>query len=690
MPQLLIEFFSEEIPARMQDRAAEDLQRLLDAALAEANLAHEGVVTERTPRRLVAVVDGLPAAQPDRSSERKGPRTDAPQKAIDGFLGATGLTLDQCQIREDKKGAYYVAVIEEKGRPAAEVLSEIVVKVARELPWQKSMRWGRTGFRWVRPLHAILAVFDGRPLPGGLDISGGEIAFGAETRGHRFLHPGTITVTGYEDYREQLRAAFVLIRYDERKSRIREGLEAVCREHALSLQEDEGLLGEVTGLVEWPVVLTGEIDAVYMDLPDVVLRTSMREHQKYFALRGADGALASRFAFVSNLQTDDPSAIVAGNERVLRARLADARYFWDHDRATPLAERVGALDRIVFHAKLGSVGDKVRRIEALASWLAEHVLDADPAVAARAARLAKADLVSGMVGEFPELQGMMGRFYAEQQGEDPAVSQAIGEHYSPAGPNDGCPAAPVSVAVALADKLDTLAGFWSIDEKPTGSKDPFALRRAALGVIRLVLENGLRLKLGAALVQAGSAYPDAPDGMEADLLSFFADRMKVHLREQGVRHDQISAVFALEGEDDLLRIVARARALGAFLASEDGANLLTAYRRAANIVRAEEAKDGTVFDGAAYDPETGHGERAEEQVWTALSESEAALAAALEDERFEEAMTLLSHLRAPVDGFFDAVTVNADDPVLRANRLRLLARIQKVMNDVADFSQIEG
>ncbi|MEK9660995.1 MAG: glycine--tRNA ligase subunit beta [Alphaproteobacteria bacterium] len=693
MPELLIEFLSEEIPARMQARAAADLARLMGDALREADLAFEAVRTMVTPRRLAIVIEGIPAAQPDRRIERKGPRTSAPQQAIDGFLGANGLTLDQCEVREDKKGDYYVAVIEQQGQPAAAVLAIIVADAAHALGWPKSMRWGATGFRWVRPLHSVLALFDGAPLDGAIDLGGAELRFGDTTRGHRFLAPDAFSVKDADDYKARLRSAYVMVDPADRRENIEADLAIAAAQHNLEPIRDEALLEEVAGLVEWPVVLVGTIDDAFMDLPPEVLTTSMRNHQKYFALRTKGGTFAPKFAFVANMLADDGgSAIVAGNERVLRARLSDAQYFWDLDRATALEARVPALDGIVFHARLGSLGERVARMQTLAAELAWAIPGCDRDKARSAALLAKADLVSGMVGEFPELQGLMGRYYALGEGEAAEVADAIAAHYAPQGPNDSCPTAPVSIAVALADKLDTLIGFWAIDEKPTGSKDPYALRRAALGIIRLVLENDLRLPLRGAFTSAAALYSSvgAPD--IEDLLGFFVDRLKVHMRADEVPHDHIQAVFALAEEDDLVRIVARVRALGAFLGTDDGANLLTAYRRAANIVRAEERKDEASFAGADYDPALAEQDEsgAEADLWAVLSEIESGMDTVLAAERFADAMALLARMRGPVDRFFDAVTVNIDDAALRRNRLCLLARIQQVMNRVADFSQIEG
>jgi glycyl-tRNA synthetase beta chain len=690
MAELLVEFLSEEIPARMQRRAGDDLVRLLSEGLTAANLGFDAIASYTTPRRLAVRVDGLPVEQPARQVERKGPRTDAPHKAIDGFLGSIAIPLDQCEVREDKKGSFYVAVWEEAGRNTAEVLPGLILDAAQALPWPKSMRWGTTTMRWVRPLHSVLAVFDGAVLDGALDTGDGALSFTDETRGHRFLAPDAFKVHGFAAYRDRLRDAKVLVDPAEREAAIRAQMKELCAGAGLEEPDDDALYAEVTGLVEWPVVLLGTIDPRYMDLPSEVLITSMREHQKYFGLHTRDGALAPRFAFVSNLATDNAAAIVAGNERVLRARLSDARHFWDLDLATPLDARTPALDGIVFHARLGSIGEKSTRVEALAGWIGARLDGADPDAVSRAAKLAKADLVSGMVGEFPELQGVMGRYYARAQGESAAVAEAIAAHYSPLGPADTCPTAPTSVAVALADKLDILSGFWMIDEKPTGSKDPFALRRAALGVIRLILENGIRITLRDLLARARAGHANDNAAQDDDLLAFFADRLKVHLRDAGVRHDLIEAVFGQGGDGDLVAVVARVHALAAFAGSEDGANLLTAYRRAANIVRAEEKKDDTVYAGDAYSPDGSAGEPIEARLWESLQETEGTLGPALMEERYEDAMRSLAGLRRPVDEFFDKVTVNVDDSVVRGNRLRLLARIQGVMNNVADFSRVEG
>ena len=719
MAELLVEFLSEEIPARMQARACADLKRLVTERLKAEQLSFERADAFTTPRRLALVVDGLPLAQPDQRIERKGPRIDAPDKAIAGFLGSVGLTRDACEVRETPKGTFLFAVIDRPGRPAAALLSEIVAEVAQAMPWPKSMRWANTRLRWVRPLYGVVAVFDGSALDGGIALAADDVLpFGGTTRGHRFLAPAAIEATGFADYAEKLRCAYVELDPAARRDRIGGDAAAAVEAAGLRLRPDEALLDEVTGLVEWPVVLMGRIDEAFMGLPPEVLTTAMRSQQKYFAIDDAAGALAPRFLFVANLMADDGgAAIVAGNERVLRARLADAKYFWDADRKTTLEERVPVLDGIVFHARLGSLGDKVMRLQILAGELADAIPRCHSDMARTAALLAKADLVTGMVCEFPELQGIMGRYYALDEGEKHDVADAIADHYSPAGPNDACPHKAVSIAVALADKIDTLVGFFGIGETPTGSKDPFALRRAALGVIRLILENELRVPLAKVLATSDGLYRKAsskgrgktpapkgrqktaaPDGRQntkdtaAAVLSFVADRLKVHLRDQGVPYDQVAAVFALADEDDLVRLLARVRALGAFVAAEDGANLLTAYRRATNIVRVEEKKDGVTFDGARYDPAlpqpaNGHEEA---DLWAKLSEVEAGAGPLIGDEQFADAMGLLARLRRPVDTFFDKVTVNVGETMIRENRLRLLARIVAVMDRVAVFSELEG
>ena len=696
----MIELLSEEIPARMQARAAADFQKLVEDRLNEAHLAFGRAHAYVTPRRLALVVDGLAERQPDRTEERKGPRVGAPEKAVEGFLRAAGLTsLDQCEQRTVGKAEFWFAISTIEGQPTEAVLPEIVTDAIRALPWPKSMRWADGTFRYVRPLHRINVVYGGEPLAGSLDLGGslGERAFGAETEGHRFMARGPIAIENFERYKADLLAHYVILDPAERKAKIAADLDKAAAAEGLSVRPDPGLLDEVTGLVEWPVILVGSIDAEFMELPPEVLTTSMREHQKYFALETPEGRLAPRFALAANRETaDGGKAVVAGNERVLRARLSDAKFFWDQDRRQKysLASRVPALENVVFHARLGTLGARALRISALAGMLAKYIPECDANKAMEAGTLAKADLTSGMVGEFPELQGIMGRYYARSEGLDEAVAGAIGEHYAPQGPGDPCPRAPVSVAVALAEKIDTLAGFFAIDEKPTGSRDPFALRRAALGVIRLVLENELRLPLRRAFLFAHEAYggllsgQNSADETATALLDFFADRLKVHLRAEGVRHDRVAAVFNLEAQDDLVRLIRQVAALSAFLETDDGANLLTAYRRAANIIQAEEKKDGQRHAG---NPDEGlFAEPAETALADALNAASAGLSLALKREEFDAAMGLLAKLRPPTDLFFDQVTVNADDPALRANRLKLMGAITATMSQVADFSVIEG
>jgi glycyl-tRNA synthetase beta chain len=682
MPELLIELLSEEIPARMQTRAAEDLKRLFTEAFTAAGLAFTEARSFMTPRRLTLVVDGLPERQPDISEERRGPRVGAPEQAIQGFLKGAGLkSLGEAEQRDTGKGVFWFAVAKKAGRRTPEVIAEVIADTLRRFPWPKTMHWPQADIVWIRPLRQVLAVFDGRPI----ELAG--FSSSNETHGHRFMAPQPIRVESFADYNERLAQAFVILDALERRERIITQAELLARDAGLALRPDPALLEEVTGLVEWPVVLMGHIEERFMALPPEVLTTTMRAHQKYFALEDGTGKLAPRFLVVANIEPKDGGAVViAGNERVLRARLADAEFFWNLDRKTPLEGRLPALQEIVFHAKLGTVADKVARVAKLAPELAREIPGADPKQAERAARLAKADLVTGMVGEFPELQGVIGRYYALAAGESSAVAEAIAEHYAPQGPNDLCPTAPVSVAVALADKLDTLVGFFSIGEKPTGSKDPFALRRAALGIIRLVVENGLRLGLREYFDQAKPTTADS--GVPGELMEFLTDRLKVHLRERGVRHDLVAAVFALGGEDDLVRLLARVEALQRFLGSEDGANLLVAFRRAANILKIEEQRDARRYE-PQLDPSLFRATE-EKKLHAALAEARDAIEAALAGERFEEVMRLLARLRPVVDAFFDRVTVNAPEPELRANRLRLLAAIPATLGQVADFSRIEG
>ncbi len=699
MAELLLELFSEEIPARMQTRAREDLARLLGDKLKAAGLDFTEIKSFATPRRLTAVVDGLPKRSPDISEERKGPRVGAPEQAIAGFLKAAGLnSVDQAEVREDKKGSFYVAMLEKPGRDAAEVIAEIVPEIVRNFPWAKSMRWGSGKLRWVRPLHAILCVLDGKVVE--FEVDG--IVSGNRTRGHRFMAPKPFAVKSFKDYAAKLREAFVILDADERAEIISKTAHKLAEKQGLTLVEDEALLAENAGLTEWPVPLMGTFDEDFLSVPPEVLATSMKAHQKCFSLKKGDD-LANRFMLVANLKADDRGkAITAGNERVIAARLADAKFFYDQDRKSSLEDWVPKLKEITFHEKLGTQYDRVQRIFHLAREIAPLV-GADPDLAERAAILAKADLVSDMVGEFPELQGVMGQYYALDQKENAAVAAAIAAHYKPVGPTDEVPREPIAIAVALADKLDTLVGFWAIDEKPTGSKDPYALRRAALGVIRIVLENSLRIKLAGVLNLHGDRIDESTPGAKVvtskllngrrvrtealELLDFFADRLKFYLRDQGARHDLVDAVFALGG-DDLLMIVARVEALGRFLDTEDGEHLLAGVKRATNILRIEEKKDGKSFDEP---PDPALLDQPQEKALAkAVDEVETAAAKAVADEDFEAAMSQMAKLRAPVDAFFDNVTVNADDPKLRENRLRLLNRIRATTMTVADFSKIAG
>jgi len=712
MPDLLLELFSEEIPARMQRRAAEDLKKLVTDALVERGLVYEGAKAFATPRRLALHIAGLPVRGRDVREERKGPRVGAPDAAIQGFLKAAGLTsLDQATIVSDpKKGDSYVALIEKPGQETVAAIAEIVPAVIRAFPWPKSMRWGKASaagasLRWVRPLHSILCTFGAEteePEVVPFEVDG--IVSGNTTYGHRFHAPGPIKVKRLDDYVASLEKAKVVLDADRRKEIILADAKDLALAQGLELVEDEGLLEEIAGLVEWPVVLLGSFEERFLDIPGEAIRATIRANQKCFVLRDpASGNLANRFVLVSNLiASDGGEAIKAGNGRVVRARLSDAAYFWQTDRGSlpdldtfkesaeklgldlgkPLDQRMAKLDKlgVVFHAKLGTQGERVQRIAALAKELAP-IVSADPAKAERAAKLAKADLPTEMVGEFPELQGLMGRKYAELQGEDASVAAAVEEHYKPLGPSDRVPNDPVSVAVALADKLDTLVGFWAIDEKPTGSKDPYALRRAALGVIRLVVENGVRL----ALTQFAK---------DSDLLSFFHDRLKVMLRDQGARHDLVDAVLGegASSNDDLLLITRRVAALGRFLETEDGTNLLAGYKRAANILKAEEKKDGEGAFAAAPELQliADAGLIEEKALAVALAQATPKAEAAVAAEDYEGAMAALAEIRPAVDAFFDKVTVNDPDPALRANRLKLLNQLRQATRAVADFDRIAG
>ncbi|MFZ5676870.1 MAG: glycine--tRNA ligase subunit beta [Pseudomonadota bacterium] len=691
MAELLLELFSEEIPARMQAKAAEDLKSLVTNALVEAGLLYEGAQAHATPRRLMLSIEGLAAKTKDVREERKGPRVDAPEQAIQGFLKSTGLSLDDLTVQDDKKGKFYIAVIGKPGRATTEVIAGIVPDVIRKFPWPKSMRWGSGDLRWVRPLKSILCCFDGEVVD--FEIAG--LKSGAVTYGHRFLAPDAITARRFEDYAQKLYDAKVVVDSGRRAELIRVEAKNLSFAQGLELIEDEALLKETAGLVEWPVVLMGSFEESFLDVPPEVIVTSIKQHQKCFALKdGKTGRLANRYLLVSNMiARDGGEQIIAGNNKVIAARLSDAKFFWDHDKKIPLESLLPKLDQITFHARLGTQGERVKRFEGWANDLAAFCR-ADKASAQLAVRLSKSDLLTGIVGEFPELQGLMGRYYALNEGKSDDIASAIQEHYRPQGPNDAVPAKPLSIVSALADKLDTLVGFWAIDEKPTGSKDPYALRRAALGVIRIVQENNVRLPL-LSLFDAGLQLYRNQRGPEfggdfdrLDLLSFFADRLKVYLRDQGMRHDLIDAVFALGGQDDLLMIVKRVEALSKFLETDDGRNLLAGVKRATNILKIEEKKDGRAFDGNVNTNILIQGE--ERELNTAVNAAAAQARKAVGAEDFEAAMRAIAKLRAPVDAFFDKVTVNADDPSFRENRLKLLNRIRAATREVADFSRIEG
>ena len=689
MAELLVELFSEEIPARMQGPAASALCGQVEAALAERGIGHGTVRIFATPRRIGLVVDGLPPAEPRRSVRRRGPRVDAPEAAQAGFRRSLeGLDYELEQVAE-KKGAFWLAVVEDGGAPIAAVVQTVLEDLLPRFPWPKSMRWGAGDARWVRPLQRILCIVDGAVVP----VRFAGLEAGDRTAGHRFMAPEPFAVRDAAEHEARLRASRVLIDPEERRAAIVTGAAALAAAERLVPVADPALVDELVGLAEWPVPLLGRIDDAFMSLPPEVLTTSMRTHQKYLALTDPDGRLAPRFVLVANLAaTDGGAAIVAGNERVLRARLWDARYFWDTDRKQGLEGRGPALDRMVFHASLGSMAAKATRLERLAAHLAERLQLGDPQAAARAGHLAKADLVTAMVGEFPELQGVMGAHYARDKGEAAAVADAIGGHYAPQGPSDRCPSAPTTVAVALADKLDSLVGFAAAGERATGSKDPLGLRRLALGILRLVLENDLRLSLraafGAGLDGYGQALPQlTPATLIDDLLVFVTDRLKVHLREEGIGADLIAAIFAVGADDDVVRVRAKARALAGFLATADGTNLLAAYRRARNIVRIEATKDGAPIAGAVdarhlHDP-------AERALAERLDAAAIQVKDALGAEDYVRAMAALASLRAPLDRFFEEVLVNAADPAVRANRLRLLSRLGGLLDEVAVLDSLD-
>lgn len=755
MPDLLIELFSEEIPARMQARAREDLKRLVTNGLVQAGLTYASAGAFSTPRRLALAVEGLTAASPTTHEDRKGPRTDAPDAALEGFLRSTGLTRDQLQARDDKKGQVWYATVTKPGRPAADIVAEVLETTIRNFPWPKSMRWGSGSLRWVRPLHSILCILSDEAGATVVPLTVDGIAAGNTTRGHRFMAPDAFTVSGFDDYAAKLRRARVMLDTQERAAEIRSQADNLAFARGWQIVPDDALLAEVAGLVEWPVPLMGVIEDRFLALPPEVLQTSMKEHQKFFSARNPSTGRIEGFVTVANIQTpDDGATILAGNQRVLAARLSDAAFFWENDlreAKSGMAAWAAGLASVTFHNKLGSQADRIERIAALAREIAPLV-GADPDQAERAARLAKLDLRSAMVGEFPELQGTMGRYYALEAGEPEAVADAARDHYSPLGPSDAVPTAPVSVAVALADKIDTLTGFWVIDEKPTGSKDPFALRRAALGVIRLILTAGKSISLSSILPhpfrratgdQFVSSFGDLPlllghrvqfpllhtveswsaeqpllsfvdmenDDVSRhdrervvaerredilagqpkavrDLLSFLHDRLKVYLRDQGVRHDIIDAVLAQEGNDDLVQVVNRATALNAMLATEGGRNLTQGLKRAGNILAQAEEKDGVEY---SFGADVKFAETAEERaLFVALDTAEPAIRHAMATQDFPAAMTAIAALRTPIDAFFEAVQVNTDSQIVRRNRLNLLSRIREAGRQIADFTRIEG
>ena len=694
MPDLLIELFSEEIPARMQVRAAEDLKKRITDGLVEAGITYAGAAAFSTPRRLTLTLQGVLSESPTLKEERKGPRVDAPEQAIEGFLRGAGLTKDQLEIRDEKKGQVYFAVVEKPGRPAADIIAEVLENTIRNFPWPKSMRWGSGSLRWVRPLHSIICILsdESGTTPVALDIDG--IIAGDKTQGHRFMSNGSFAVSGFDDYAAKLKRAHVILDPTERQEMIWQDATNMAFANGLEVVDDRGLLAEVAGLVEWPVVLMGKIADEFLDLPPEVLQTSMKEHQKFFSVRNPKTGRIERFITVANRETRDQGAtILAGNQKVLSARLSDAKFFWENDLRVAKGDGLTAwtdrLSNVTFHNKLGSQKARIDRIAAMAATLAPLV-GAAVEQASLAAQVAKADLSSEMVYEFPELQGLMGRYYATAAGLPEAVAQACQDHYSPLGPSDDVPTAPVSVAVALADKLDTLAGFWAIDEKPTGSKDPFALRRAALGVIRLLLENNVRLTLTDVIAaHIGAIDPSLPcDALTADLVAFFHDRLKVFLRDRGVRHDVIDACIAMDGNDDITLLVKRAEALGAVLSTDDGVNLVQAFKRANNILTQAEEKDGVEY---SFGADVKFAESlAETAVFAALDTAEPKIQSALAQEDFATAMTTMSGLRASVDAFFEAVQINSDNEIVRRNRLNLLSRIRSICSSVADLTKVEG
>tara|TARA_B100000686_G_C16800432_1_gene985572 strand:+ start:2002 stop:4077 length:2076 start_codon:yes stop_codon:yes gene_type:complete len=691
MPDLLLELFSEEIPARMQTSACANLKNLFVNRLGKERLSFSSVQTFVTPRRLCIVINDLPKKQPDIELKRKGPKADAPKSALDGFLKSTGVTIEDCTLQETPKGKVWFCSKTEIGSDTKSVFQDLIPIILQDLPWPKSMRWGSGKQRWVRPLHSILCVFDEEVVP--FNFAG--VSSGNSTQGHRFMGSDNFQINNFSDYREKLFSEKVILNPLDRETLIRDGAQKLVNDLNLTLDMDDVLLNENVGLNEWPVPLIGSFDPLFLSVPEEVLVSAMRSHQKYFAIRDSDGNLAPKFILISNLETaDGGKAIISGNERVLRARLSDARFFWEVDLKTKLEIFNEDLQKVIFQAKLGSVGDKIERITSISKTLCDFIPNSNIKNAERAAHLCKADLVTEMVGEFPDLQGIMGSHYARAQGESDQVASAIAEHYRPQGPSDQCPSSETSVVVALADKIDTLVGFFLIDEKPTGSKDPYALRRAALGIIRLILENQLSIPLGMIISNSISEYEKkitnqiSLEALTSTLLEFFTERLKVHLREKGIRHDLISAVFAAGFEDDLLRLLSRVDALKAFLDSDDGANLLIAYRRAANILRIEETKDKKSFSSKTNPQE--FTEQAEKNLMNKINSISEQIGRSLQNDDFRGAMVSMSKLRAPVDDFFEQVKVNDSNLSLRENRLRLLFNVKIAMDEFADFSLVQG
>jgi len=695
VPDLLIELFSEEIPARMQKRAGEDLQKVVTNGLVEAGLTYGSAAVFTTPRRLTLALGDMLAASPRQVEERKGPKADAPEKAIEGFLRGAGVTRDQLEERDTPKGKVFFAKIEKPGRPAAEIVAEVLERTIRNFPWPKSMRWGTGSLKWVRPLHSILCVISDEAGAEVVPLTVDGITAGNTTRGHRFLAPDQIEVSGFEDYQTKLARAHVVLDPAARADTIWHDATNMAFAAGLEVVEDAGLLAEVAGLVEYPVVLMGRIGDDFLGLPPEVLQTSMKEHQKFFSVRNPKSGQIERFVTVANRTTaDDGATILAGNEKVLGARLSDAKFFWDNDLRTVTSGAgmetwVKALGNVTFHNKLGTQAELIDRMATLSRELAPLV-GADADEAEQAARVAKADLSSEMVYEFPELQGLMGSYYARKAGLSDAVADAAKDHYAPLGPSDDVPTAPVSIAVALAEKIDKLTGFWAIDEKPSGSKDPFALRRAALGVIRILVENDVSLTLNDVLNKSAEIVGDRDAGRAdtGDILSFIHDRLKVYLRDQGIRHDIIDACIAMDGSDDLTRLVKRARALSETLKTDDGENLIQGFKRANNILSQAEEADGVEYSFGA-DPKFAETE-AEKDLFAALDKAEAKITPAMAEQDFSTAMAAMAELRGPIDAFFEAVQVNADNPTVRRNRLNLLSRIRAICSAVADLTKLDG